>query len=158
MKKYFLFLIILTITISISYCSSTKIGTMEGQSYTTQGWIDDNTFRIAARGAYPDEEDNPIVKEEMAKRAAILNAQYQILEKFVGAQVKGAAGMKDFRTNGIAVSQEIEGVIRGGAVFKETYNDYGCEVIFEVKAKGLRNKVKATQIKAGQEGGGTANQ
>ena len=132
----------------LNSCSSgDKMGTMSGKSYRTQGWIDENTFRIAARGAYPKDEENEIVKQEMAKRAAIINAQFQVLEKFTGSKIEGASGMKNFRITGIAVSQEVAGVIKGGSVYKETYNNYGCEVIFEVKAKGLKNKVKASQIK-----------
>lgn len=150
MKKSTVYLILISLAaFTILSCkTSDEIGTMEGKSYRTQGWIDDDTFRISARGAYPEDEDNPIVKEEMAKRAAIINAQYQVLEKFVGSKIEGASDMKNFRTTGINVTQEIAGTIRGGSVYKETYNDFGCEIIFEVKAKGLRNKVKATQIKA----------
>lgn len=152
MKKTMIinFIVLFGIALIAPSCSSEKkIGMMEGDSYRTQGWIDENTFRIAARGAYPkgDDEENPIVRQEMAKRAAILSAQYQVLEKFTGAKVTGAAGMKDFRTTGIAVSQEVAGSIRGGSVYSEKYDDNGCEVIYEVKAKGLQKKVQATQIK-----------
>ncbi len=57
-------------------------------------------------------------RRESAKRAAILNAQYQVLEKFKGSKIEGAAGMSDFENTGIAIAQEIQGVVKGGSVIK----------------------------------------
>ncbi|MCL2155084.1 MAG: hypothetical protein FWH53_05410 [Leptospirales bacterium] len=151
MKK--LFLIGLTISIGIAFaltsCGGSKIGgTVEGKTYKTEGWIDDDTYRIAAAGVPNSKLSNQVQRRESAKRAAILNAQYQVLEKFKGSSIEGAAGMSDFESSGIAIAQEVSGVVKGGSVVSATYDDDdNCEVIYEVKAKGLKKKVGAADWK-----------
>lgn len=147
MKKGVVFALFLAVGLSfvLTSCGGGQIGRMEGKSYRSGVWVDENTFRIAAQGAYPEDESNPIVKQEMARRAAIMNAKYQVLEKFAGAKFQGAAGMKNFRTSGIAAAEEVAGTIAGGNVYSEKFNEHGCEVVYEVKSPGLKTKV--TQIK-----------
>jgi len=122
-------------------------GTVKGDSYTSEGWIDDNTYQTTGVGIaknYP----NKVQRRQTARRAAIISAQYQVLEKFTGSKVEGAAGMQDFQLTGIAVAQEVQGAIRGGSVIKETYDDEdNCEVIYQVQAKGLKKMVQASDIK-----------
>ena len=152
MKKTFIVMmaLVLGLGLAIVSCSSQKIGIMKGQSYKTGQWIDDETYALSARGAYPKEdEDNPIVREESALKAAQLKAMYEILGKFTGAKIQGAAGMKDFRLAGIAVSEEIEGTIKGGSVEESKCDDNGCEVIYVVHAKGLKKMVESTKMKGG---------
>jgi hypothetical protein len=37
-------------------------------------------------------------------------------------------------------------MVKGGSVVKETYNeDDDCEIVYEVKAKGLKKKVTAAE-------------
>ncbi len=149
MKKLLSIAAVLSISVIIAMtgCSSGQLGgTVEGESYTTEGWIDDNTYRIAATGAPKSTLSNRIQRQESAKRAAILNAQYQILEKFKGSKLEGASGMNDFEISGMAVAQEVQGTIKGGSVTKVTYDEeQNCEIIYEIKAKGLKNKVSAAQ-------------
>jgi len=151
MKKICGFAVIFSVALFVfTACGSGKIGgTVEGQSYKTEGWIDDNTYQTTGVGVPSRTATiNKVQRRQTAKRAAIISAQYSVLEKFTGSKVEGAAGMKDFELTGIAVAQEVQGAIRGGSVIKETYDDEdNCEVIYQVQAKGLRNKVKATDIK-----------
>ena len=145
MKKLIVLALVITVGFATTFCGS-KVGTsMKGKSYRTGAWMDDNTFRIASRGAYPKNEDNPIVKEESAIRAAMLNAQYQILEKFAGSKFQGAAGMKNFRMSGIAAAQEVAGSISGGNQVSYKCDMNGCEVIYEVSSPGLKKKVGKIQ-------------
>ena len=153
MKK--LFLIGLTISMGIVFTFTScggggnKLGgTVEGEKFKTEQWVDENTYRIAAAGVSNSKLSNKIQRRESAKRAAILNAQYQVLEKFKGSSIEGAAGMSDFESTGIAIAQEVSGIVKGGSVVSATYDEEdNCEIIYEVKAKGLKKKVEAASWK-----------
>ncbi len=150
MKKHVAFAIVFALVAgsTLVSCGGGIGGTVKGESFKTEGWIDDDTYRIAAAGVAKKTLTNKIQRRESAKRAAILNAQYQVLEKFKGAKTEGAAGMSDFEMTGIAVAQEVKGVIKGGSVVKVTYDaEDNCEIIYEVKAKNLKKKVQAADIK-----------
>jgi hypothetical protein len=149
MKKLFLIglAISMGLVFALTSCGGSKIGgTVEGKTYKTEGWIDEDTYRIAAAGVPNSKLSNKVQRRESAKRAAILNAQYQVLEKFKGSTIEGAAGMSDFESTGIAIAQEVNGVVKGGSVTQATYDDDdNCEIIYEVKAKGLKKKVGAAE-------------
>ncbi len=148
MKKLIAIALVLTVGIAFSACGGgSKVGgTVKGETFKTEGWADENTFRIAAAGAPKRTLTNKVARRESAKRAAILNAQYQVLEKFKGAKLEGATGMSDFEMTGIAIAQEVQGVVKGGSVFKVTYDaEDNCEIVYEVKAKGLKKKVSAAK-------------
>ena len=152
MKKYLIVAFIFVVAFTFIACgggSKTKSSGagLDGktQTYRTEWWVDENTYRLRAGGApgANQEGKNKMVRRESARRAAILNAQFQVLEKFKGSSVQGAAGMSDFELTGIAISQEVEGVVKGGSVIEATYDsDDNCEVLYEVKARGLKKKVE----------------
>jgi hypothetical protein len=149
MKKLFLMALVLTMGTTFAFTScggGDKFGgQVQGESFTTERWVDDNTFQLAASGVANSKLKDKTARRESAKRAAILNAQYQVLEKFKGSKIEGAAGMSDFENTGIAIAQEIQGVVKGGSVKKSTFDPDtdACEIIYEVKAKGLKKKVQA---------------
>jgi hypothetical protein len=151
MKKLLIFALILSagfvFVFTLTSCSSQKIGgTVEGETFTTEGWIDDETFRIAAAGVPTKTLTNVVQRKEASKRAAILNAQYQVIEKFKGSKIEGASGMENFEMTGIAVAQELKAISKGGSVKKVTWDEeQNCEVIYEVHAKGLKKKVSAAK-------------
>jgi len=152
MKKLFLVGLAISLGIVFAFTScggGNKIGgTVKGKTYKTEGWIDEDTYRIAAAGVPNSKLSNRVQRQESAKRAAILNAQYQVLEKFKGSTIEGASGMSDFESTGIAIAQEVGGVVKGGSVVSATYDDEeNCEIIYEVKAKGLKKKVSAASWK-----------
>jgi len=145
MKKNLIFAMICMMAISVSFTSCRKGGLggqVKGESFVTEGWVDENTYRLAASAMAKRDLTNKIARRESAKRAAILNAQYQILEKFKGSKIEGASGMSNFEMTGIAVAQEVKGVVKGGSVKKATYDaEDNCEIIYEVRAKNLKSKV-----------------
>jgi len=147
MKKLFLIGLAMSMGIVFTFtsCGGNKIGgTVDGKSYKTEGWIDDDTFRIAASGAANSKLTNQVARRESSKQAAKMNAQYQVLGKMKGATIEGAAGMSDFESTGIAVSEEVNGVLKGGSVIEAKWDDDdNCEIIYEVKSKGLKKKVTA---------------
>ncbi len=145
MKKLFAMALVLSIGLVFTACGGGKIGgQVEGEKFKTESWVDDNTYRLASAGVANSKLKNKVQRRESAKRAAILNAQYQVLEKFKGSKIEGAAGMSDFESTGIAIAQEIQGTVKGGSVVSATYDEEdNCEIIYEVKAKGLKKKVAA---------------
>lgn len=145
MKKLFAMALILSLGLGFTACGGSKIGgNVQGETFKNESWVDENTYRLAAAGVANSKLKNKVQRRESAKRAAILNAQYQILEKFKGSKIEGAAGMSDFESTGIAIAQEIQGVVKGGSVMSATYDEEdNCEIIYEVKAKGLKKKVAA---------------
>jgi hypothetical protein len=149
MKKFIALAMIFSVGLLFAFtsCGGGKIGgTVQGETFKTEGWLDDNTYRLAAAGVPTKTLTNKVQRRESATRAAILNAQYQILEKFKGSKLEGAAGMSNFETTGIAIAQEVQGVVKGGSVQSVTYDaEDNCEIIYEVKAKGLKKKVSAAQ-------------
>lgn len=150
MKKLVVLSLLLTVGLafSLTSCAGKIGGTVKGDSFTTEGWLDDNTYRLAAVGVPNSKLKNKVQRRASAKRAAILNAQYQVLEKFKGSKIEGAAGMSDFESTGIAIAQEVSGVVKGGSVRKVTFDeDDNAEIIYEVKAKGLKKKVSSAEWK-----------
>ena len=145
MKKLFVMALVLSMGLVFTACGGSKIGgNVQGETFKNESWVDDNTYRLAAAGVANSKLKNKVQRRETAKRAAILNAQYQVLEKFKGSKIEGAAGMSDFESTGIAIAQEIQGVVKGGSVMSATYDEEdNCEIIYEVKAKGLKKKVAA---------------
>ena len=145
MKKLFGMIFALCLAFTFVSCGGSSIGgTVQGEKFKTEGWIDNDTYRLAAAGVPNSKLKNKVQRRESAKRAAILNAQYQVLEKFKGSKIEGAAGMSDFESTGIAIAQEVSGVVKGGSVQSVTYDEEdNAEIIYEVKAKNLKNKVAA---------------
>jgi hypothetical protein len=154
MKKSLIISMIFFIGIAFAAtsCKSDKIGggiIKDGENAKTEGWIDEDTFRMAGMGAAPAEENDQFVRKAMSKEAATIDAQVKIIEKFTGAKVQGAAGVKNFRLSGFAAAKDIEGAIKGGSVYNVQWDKdtQDCVVIYEVKAKGLQKKVKSADIK-----------
>jgi hypothetical protein len=69
-------------------------------------------------------------------------AEKRIIEKFVGARIEGAAGVADYQLTGIAVAKEFGGMVKGGTIVKETYDEEdNCEIIYQVESRGLKRSV-----------------
>ena len=148
MKKYLVVFFVLAVAFTLIACGGGQKklgGTVKGQSFVMEGWVDNNTYRIVAAGA-PGDFQNKIQRQQSAQRAAMLYAQYMVLEKFKGSRIEGAAGMADFQMTGIAIAQEVEGHIKNGSVRKVTFDkDDNAEIIYEVRANDLRRKVGAAE-------------
>lgn len=117
-------------------------GQVKGQSFITEGWVNDDTFRVTSTGAPKPGLTNKIQRRGTAKEAAIIMAQKTMIEKFKGARLEGAAGAADYASTGIAVMKEFSGTVKGGSVIRETYDDDdNCEVVYELISRGLKKKV-----------------
>ncbi len=144
MKKSLTIGLMLIATLAFLVACGPRIGGhVKGKTTSSGMWVDNNTFRIVGIGAYNENVSNPLQKKRMAMEAAEIDAQYRVLQKFKGAKLVGASGMKNFQLTGTAAAKEVSGFIRGGSVLQETCGQHGCEIVYEVKAQGLKTKVKA---------------
>ena len=145
MKKFFAIAIIFVfgIALSVTACRTGGVDhTVEGKKYVTEGWIDDDTFQLEAAGAPTKTLTNKVARKESSKRAAILNAQYQVIEKFKGSYIEGAAGMQNFEMTGIAVAQQLKAYIKGGSTKSVVWDEEdNCSIVYVVKQKGLKKYV-----------------
>ena len=119
---------------------------IEGETYKTEGWVNNDTYQIVTIGVAKKTLTNKWARRASSKRAAILNAHYQVIEKFKGSTIEGAAGMKDFEMTGIAVAQQLKATVKTGTVKRVTFNDNDdCEILYVIRQKGLKKQVSAAQ-------------
>ncbi len=142
MKKIFALALILVCGVAFTACGGGMGGLIKGKKFKTEGWLDDNTFQVVARGVPKPGLTNKVQRQGTAKEAAQIMAEKRIIEKFVGARLEGAAGAADYASTGIAVAKEFGGVVRGGTIVDETYDeDDNCEILYQVEKKGLKRDV-----------------
>jgi hypothetical protein len=153
MKRIIIFILVSVMSLAVFSCSK-KVGSgiiKNAERAVMEGWLDDDTFLMAGMGAAPVDENDPFVRKAMAKEAAIIDAQVKIIEKFVGAKVQGAAGVKNFRLTGFAAAKDIEGAIRGASIYEDRVEwdreTQDCVAVVKVEARGLKKKVASTDIK-----------
>ena len=150
-------LMILAVVVSVgalfalTSCGGGQLGgQVKGETFVTEGWVDDNTYRITSVGC-PGKisEGRPdLIQRRDAKEAARLDAQRMVLVKFKGEAIEAAAGMKDFEVSGVALAAEVEGMVKGGSIIQETYDqDNCCEIIYEVTGRNLRKRVLESEIR-----------
>ena len=135
------------IAFTATACRTGGVGGMvEGDTYKTEGWLNNDTYQIVTIGVAKKTLTNKWARRASSKRAAILNAHYQVIEKFKGSTIEGAAGMKDFEMTGIAVAQQLKATVKTGTVKRVTWNDNDdCEILYVIRQKGLKKQVSAAQ-------------
>lgn len=122
-------------------------GTIEGKSFKSEGWMDKDTYRTIGQGVPKEGLRNKVQRRGTAREAAVLVAQSHVIEKFKGARVEGATGVSDYASTGFAASKEFAGMVKGGSVVKETYDDDdNCEVVYEIKSKGLQKSLTGAVV------------
>ena len=122
-------------------------GIIKGESFQTEGWVDDDTFRVSAIGTWPEDlaDAKKVVKMNRALEGATLKAQTAVMEKFKGYALKAKGGAESGVGLGEVAVKTIEGYAKGGSVVKKTYDEeFNCEVLYEVHSKGLRKKADAS--------------
>ncbi|MCP4138298.1 MAG: hypothetical protein GY754_45470 [bacterium] len=131
--------VLITGPLATTACRS---GQVETKEMITNGWVDEDTFRVTSMGAANQSLTNIVQRKQTAKEAALLNAQYTVLEKFKGSRLEGAAGMAEVNVTGLAYAREYAEIVKSGRIIKISYDkDHNCEIVYEVKSKGLKKKV-----------------
>ncbi|MCP4138302.1 MAG: hypothetical protein GY754_45490 [bacterium] len=119
-----------------------RSGQVETKKMITDGWVDEDTIRVKVMAEPKRGLTNIIQRKGTAKEAALIMAQKRVLEKFTPPRLEGAAGMAEFNSTGIAVARELGGFVKGGTIIKEKYDkDQNCEIVYEVKMRGLKKRV-----------------
>ncbi|MDH5719967.1 MAG: hypothetical protein OEZ13_05015 [Spirochaetia bacterium] len=125
-------------------CGGTQESQLDGDSYTTEGWLDDDTFQVVALGAPAPDAKGLVKRKTQAKEAALLSAQKRVVELFVGARIAGASGSDSGESTGIAITKEFEGLVKGGEIAKITYDEeHNCEIVYRVRAENLKDRVES---------------
>jgi hypothetical protein len=108
-----------------------------------EGWCDIDTFRVRVTGIPSKKAKNPEDRKKSSRMAAVLLAQYQVLDKFKGTKLEGATGIMDTYFPGVAVAKEIISYVKGGTIIAERYDEeQNCEIVYEVRAKNLKKKIQ----------------
>ena len=142
-KNYFLLILGLTLATFISSCGESGSSMIKGKSYKTEGWKDDNTFVVTALGAPAPDAKGMVKRKTQARESAIIMAQKRVLEKMIGAEIKGASAVKDGESAGVVVTKEFQGMVKGGSVIEETYDeDDNCQIVYEVTGRGLKKRAQ----------------
>jgi len=146
-RKVFLGLLILSLTASTAAMISCKSGSkkiVQKDVWQTEGWFDNDTYRIYSSGIPRDGLTNKIQRKGTAKESAILYAQKMVLERFKPVQNQSCAGMADYGyyENPYVQSKELLVIIKAGRVIAERFDEMEkCEIMYEVKSAGLKEMV-----------------
>ena len=119
-------------------CSSKNRNTLIDNLIKTEGWIDENTYRIVAEGKALNSIKNKDERKESAKRAAKMNAWFKILKKF--KNIKNQDETSTLKDKSLAL--DIQNIIKNGFIIDEIYDEEeNCEIIYEIYQKNLKEMV-----------------
>lgn len=117
---------------------------------TADGWHDSETYVITAIGIPSDKLKDIEERKKSARRAAILNAQYMILEKFMGSKIEagGIVYYEDAQAVKYAMGKkEIIQIIKNGTVIRESYDDeQNCEITYTIHGPDLKKKCEDPDV------------
>jgi hypothetical protein len=137
-KNRFAWTVILLVPVIAASCGRGR------SEFNTEGWIDDNTYRVVQVGEPDAKLQTSEKRRESARQAAIMKAQRRIVEAFTKLYAAKDAddGQRGARWNDVTSPVRISAA--GGVVVSAVYddNDY-CEILYELKRKNLRKKVVA---------------
>ncbi len=136
-------LVMVAALVCLASCSSKNIDGSNDHGFSrSDGWVNDNTFMIAA-GGVPTRTIMDIKKREQnSLRAAIINARHHVIERFKAYGGKDSADVENFEMTGNAVAQELRGIVERGSVHNPTWDkDQNCSIYYRVTAPGLKKKV-----------------
>ncbi len=111
-------------------------------------WIDDDTFRITAFGAPLRELTDRKQRRASSKAASCKMAQRMIIEKFaehlrLGARVAGTVRW-DYSGLNKAIRKEFGETVNRGEIINYIFEeDISCEIVYEVKEKGLKKRLQS---------------
>ena len=118
-KKFFQPLIILTV-IALIFISCQK---RENDCLRTGCWIDDDTYRIKMAGVANNKLQDREKRRKSSEYAAVLNAQFTILENFKAAAIaSGKVSAYDISSQEAAAA-ELEKYIKNGTIISTDYEN-----------------------------------
>lgn len=142
-KKAVIVILAALLMFSAAGCKSTDPGKTAGKS--PDGWADDNTYITAAIGVPVKKLTDIESRKKSAKRSAILNAQFQVIEGFKNTAYRPANYMEYNVTwikEGMEKREKIYTAAKNGVIDKESYDgEQNCEIVYKVYDKDLKKKV-----------------
>lgn len=125
-------------------CASKNRNTLIDNLIKTEGWIDENTYRIVAEGKALNSINNKDERKESAKRAAKMNAWFKILKKFKSIKKQN----ETTQVNDKSIAIDIQNIIKNGFIIDEIYDEQeNCEIIYEIYEKSLKEMVMKADLK-----------
>ncbi|RME89460.1 MAG: hypothetical protein D6767_08405 [Candidatus Hydrogenedentota bacterium] len=143
-------LIVMTLVGLIACGGGSKRTMLKGdtEDYQTEGWLDDDTFQVRALGAPNPNAKGFVRRRTQAEEAALLAAQKRVVELLVGAKISAASGSDSGESTGVAITKELDGVVKGGTIVKKTFDsEDNCEITYRIHAKGLKKMAQALASK-----------
>ena len=144
-------LLVMTVLVGISCTSMHDPATVRceeleeiDRSKVTEGWCGNDTYRVFRVGVPPSKEANLKIRKEKSRRAAVIMAQYNIIEKFMGYRIEaGGIIADDNDVNNIKKDRErLKKLFFSGKVIAEEWDsDLNCTVIFQIQKAGLRKAI-----------------
>ncbi len=154
MKKIVISSIFVILILTLCFCQRKMID-YAPVNYNKGEWVDEDTFRITGVGM-PDVHSNSLLeKKKSACLAAIKNAQYRIFNKLFKLELSYYPKLQfefnidkllQLKKKSIKLNRKssIVFIIANGIVFKEVFDkNANCEVLFEIRAKGLKERFKS---------------
>jgi len=143
-KKIILGLLIMSLTAPSASVVSCKSGTSVFKDvWKSEGWVNEDTFRIISTGIPKTGINNPDERKDSAKKHAVLNAQQQITERFRDSRTEACSGVPEFTYSWDTVEPQLKAALKNGKTLAEHYDDEdNCEIVFEVKMKNLKTLIR----------------
>lgn len=120
-------------------------GLSESSIGQTEGWIDNDTFRVMSAGVFKKTITDMEERKKSSYHAALLNARYIMMEKFKGSFIEGCGGIMAYNPNSPKSLNNLKQVAWDGTLIadSERYDEEGnCSILYEVKKPGLKKYIQ----------------
>ncbi len=143
MKRLFIISVVLLFSISIAVNGSNEAG--KTTKKIKDGWVSSNIFRVYVIGNPEPGLIDKAERRDSAKRAAMSKAWKKVIAKFVKERISAAKDPADYSSAGHLIAKKYKYWVREGKIINIRYGkDDSCEIIYQVEAKDLREKVRGT--------------
>ncbi len=103
------------------------------------GWVDDDTYRVTAMGEPKAGLTEKAQKQETARDAAILAAQYKTLTEIRNSIISSVENTGSLYSETGRDPKQLIGTIKGGGVAVSLFDENSnCYIIYEVSRKDLK--------------------
>ncbi len=138
-----IFILLLVISIFLPCPVSTSEKPFKDQNVIKLGWATPGVYRVFAEGSPDPDLKNKIARRESSINSAIFNAMKKITNKFVRERIAYSKNPMSYSSTGTELTKEYKDIIKNGKVIDVQFkNDDSCRIIYEVKARYLRERIR----------------
>ncbi len=136
-------LLLIFSVIILTDCTTKQIIPVKKISSEKTGWIDDDTFRIKAKGAASPEINDTDKRKNESLNNAISNAQKSTYDIFLTYyQENSGMGIQGYGNRKYEFMSYIRQIIATGKPVNIQYDSsQNCEILYEIKQDRLKKKV-----------------